>query len=77
MANLATNDQWIVAKDLIIQLLKDMGQQKILQSNFINNYLGDYCDFGQAAHWVNDDVSSNGMESNHKYIKKPHPVYGT
>ena len=69
MAHLATNDQWIVARDLLLRLLEDMGQEKILESNFVNNYLGEYCDFGQAAHWVAEDVSSNGMESNHKRIK--------
>ena len=69
MAVLATNDQWMVAKDLLLQLLKDMGLDTVLQSNFVNNYLGGYCDFGQAAHWYGDDISTNSMESNHKYTK--------
>ena len=75
MASLATHDEWVVARDLLIKLIKvDMKQNKVIESNFINNYLGDYCDFGQPAHWSSDDMSTNGMEGNYKLIKNELPA---
>ena len=75
MASLAIHDEWIVARDLLINLIKnDLQQVKIIESNFINNYLGEYCDFGRPAHWFGDVISTNGMEGNHKLTKSETPT---